>query len=160
MKFSSFRGYFDQLHNILYLSILVPLLLFGYTYLQVMAADDSPGNETPIRLLSPTLIIVFCIIMILSARLFSGKLKASRELPELSAKMEHYATATIVRFLMFTLATLFLAAGFSLTHEKVFVALFGVSIILFSWWWPTPRKVCKDLHLKGEEHQRVLLRKD
>jgi len=57
-------------------------------------------------------------------------------------------------------ASFLLATGFFLTSHGWFSIFFG-GILAWSWWqWPSPRKTCIDLQLKGDERQMVITKGD
>lgn len=160
MKFTSIREYFYKLHNILYAVILVPLVPFGYLYLEIQA-----NKLVPVYTNEPTMIVAFLAFLvvlewIVSGFLFSSRLKQHKLLTSLGERMEKYADLTIVRFSIVSFSGLFLGAGLYLTHHPVFIAMFVFNIILMSLVWPLPGKLCRDLALKGDEKDMVLHRRD
>lgn len=154
MVFST-RQYFLKLHNMLYLIVVVPLLLFGYVYLRGVSVP-----ETSMTLLSNILIIFFMALFGVSAWMFSRRIKAMRSVPLLTERLRSYAGATITRFSMMSAGCFLLTAGFFLSANPVHVGLFVVSMICLSLWWPSPQKVSKDLLLRQDEREIILRQKD
>jgi hypothetical protein len=155
MKFSSVREYFLKLHNFLYIIILVPLLAFGYVYLQAR-----PARGADSQLLTFGFVLVYLLDLTVSARIFWRRMKEARMNLQLTSRLQAYAGATMVRFAMIASACLILVAGFLLTGSSLHAALFVFSMILLSLWWPSPSKACKDLRLKEEERDIILRQKD
>jgi hypothetical protein len=78
----------------------------------------------------------------------------------LGIKLEQYAATRIIQFFILSGASFVLVLGFQLIHDQVFIGLFGISLVVFSVHWPTSRRVCRDLKLKGDEREMVLNKKD
>jgi hypothetical protein len=160
MKFSTVREYFQKLHNILYGILLAPVLLFGYTYLQAgygvrpMPAPDARD------FLSYLIVFLFLATVTVAAGVYSRRIKAMTGvgIPGLFDRLGAYARATILRFSLTAAACFMLIAGLLLTGNPVHVGLFVFSLILFSFWWPSPHRVCKELRLKNGEREAVMSR--
>lgn len=159
MQFNSIRDFFNALYNILYGILLVPLLAFVYLYLEQQA-----GRLEPILQQSGLIVTVLAVIVIVdwgvSFALFNNGLKRARQLTLLGERLQHLRYITIVRYVLISSSCLLLAVGFYFTSHQALTALFVVSMILQSSFWPTTYRVCDQLELKGEEREMVIRKQD
>lgn len=163
LRYSSLSEYFYKLHNLLYGIVLVPLVIFLVLYWQ-MRAGSIVGSLKDDEYLNQVLLVALSLIVLadwsLSLFLFNKGIKATRTLDSLGKKLDRYFSFTILRFALIVSGSLGLAIGFYLTENQIFTILFSVSFILLLLFWPSPSKVCDDLHLKGDERTLVLYKKD
>jgi len=157
MKFNSLREYFYKLHNLLYAALLPPLLLFAYFYLEF---QSELSHETGLNLLVVGVAVAYLLILLYSLYVTRKQVLQLRVEPSLRVMLETYATVLKIRFFSVGGASMVLLAGFIFIHDHLFVALFIVSLIVFSVFWPTPRRVANDLKLKGDARELVISRKD
>ena len=75
-------------------------------------------------------------------------------------KLEKYFYITIVRYIVFAMACLILASAFYLTRDDLLTDLFAVNLLVMGLLWPTARRVCNDLKLKGDEREMVYYKRD
>ena len=155
MRFSSPREFFYKLYNVLYVIVLLPLLLFGFLYLN-FRSEDLLANHNYSVASYMMILSAYGAIVGYSFWMFWNKIKLARRHSELNEKMEQYAKLTIARYVILAFTGLLLAAGLFLTKDQIFVVLFVVSLIVLSLVWPTSRKVSKDLKLRNEERETVL----
>lgn len=159
MKFNSLREYFYRIYIVLYVLVLVPLLLFGYVYLEIRAERFTPmlGQD---ELTATVFAVVILTDWVAGIFLFRTGLKSVIGLMTLRERLEGYARLTIIRFAIICAGSFALGVGFFLTGDPALVALFGISLLVVSLLWPLPAKVCRDLKLKGDERKLVLHRLD
>lgn len=151
------RTYFYKLHNLLYLALLPPLLLFGYLYLEHQ--QDAASHTA----LTRTVVLFMALYTMFILGSFYYTKKAIASIPQdalLEIKLARYASTIRLRFFAIGVASLLLVGGFYFLHHQLFLVLFGITLVLYSFFWPTPRKVCNDLRLKGTEREAVMERKD
>lgn len=163
MKYNSIREYFYKLHNLLYAIMLVPLLAFVTLY-GLMEAGHIEGQLKQDKMLNQLLLGVFSFVVItdwgLSFILFQRGIKAARTLGSLGEKLDRYFSFTMFRFVLVMSGSLGLAVGFFLTENQLFTVMVVASFSVLLLFWPTPSRVCNDLHLKGDEQTLVLYKKD
>lgn len=153
MKFNSLRAYFYKLHNLLYLALLPPLLIFTYLYLENYA------SIVKVIVLSPMLslaIMSFLLLIFMAQWTRRKRLINIRILVSLNDRMEQYASMLILQFFILCAASYVLVLAFYFMKDQLFIALFGTQLVFYSVFWPTPRKVCHDLKLKKDERNVVL----
>lgn len=153
MKFNSLRAYFYKLHNLLYLALLPPLIGFTFLYLENYL-DIVKITVLSIRL--GLALAAFLVLICMSLWIRRRRLRVVRGLVSLNDRLEQYASALIHQFFILSAASYVLALSFYLMKDQLFIALFGMQLILFSVYWPTPRKVCRDLQLKKDEREVVI----
>ena len=160
MKFDSLQEYFYKLQTILFLLLLVPLLAF------IILVSEVPPRHANVPLPAEKLIYTvgaFCFLALLinavATLLFSSMIKRSAKKVGLSAKLDHYHSATLMRYSMGSMSCLIIVAGFFFTGHYIFTIMFGIAIVMFFITWPWPSKVCSDLKLKGDEKEMVLYKK-
>lgn len=163
MKYTSLKEYFIKFNNLLFAVLLLPLLVLVIIYWQLQE-----GNiEGPLRgqqEINQLLLIAFGAIAItdwaLSFVLFNRGLQAARKIQSLGVRLDRYYSFTIFRFLLIVSGSIVLAIGFFLTENQLFSLMTLGNIVLLSFFWPRPSKVCNDLLLKGDERTLVLYKKD
>lgn len=158
MKFSTVREYFQKLHNILSAIVLVPVLCFGYIYLE--AGYGSGPMPVPERgdILSYVLISLQMALVIASLGMFSKRLHAVRKIETLRGRLDAYGRAIVIRFVFMTVIAFLGVAGLLFTANPIHVGLFVLLMIVLSFWWPSPHKLSRDLRLGREEREVVMRR--
>jgi len=157
MEFATIKEYFYKLQTALFLTLLVPLVIFLVLY----STTDTGlvEKEQSISVIS-FLLFLMAFDALIGLILFRIKLKRIRELSTLRGRLQHYYSLTIVRSYINIITCIMPALAFFLTAEPLLVFVFGGVLILFSLQWPRPGKVCRDLQLKGDEREMVLYKKD
>lgn len=156
MKFADPREYFQKLHNILSAIVVVPVLAFGFIYLE--AGYGSNPVPTPTRADIRTYIIAFATVALVawSIATFLRRLKEIRQLQDINERLSQYANATITRFAVAAAAGFTSVIGLYLTNDPIHVGLFVFLMIMLSAWWPSPSRLSRHLRLKKEEREWVM----
>ena len=155
MNFITINQYFNKLQIAFLVSLMGPLLVFIAFYF--FATESKQELSIDYYLGIPALAL---LAWFLALTIFNKKIKSVRNAQGLGAKLEKYFSITIVRYCLVSLANLILAGGFYVTRGDVFTALYLVSMVLSTFFWPTGRKVSGDLMLRGDEREMVYFRKD
>lgn len=157
MRFTKISEYFYKFYSALLIIVLPPILAFIVLYLQPsrmgVELQDEPEKFTG---LTTSLVFIWLITFIFSNK----KIKSARNGQGLRQKLERYFRLTIVRYTVLTLTGLLLAFAFHLMRNDIFSLLLVVQLVGMGASWPFPKKVCKDLKLRGDEFQMVFFRKD
>ncbi|MBS1681616.1 MAG: hypothetical protein JST48_07885 [Bacteroidetes bacterium] len=150
--------YFYKLYNKNMVMMLLPIGEFlGIYYLLLSGILPKFINDERILqfLLFAFPIVILTLLTIVHLGVRKKLTTISNEVG-LGRKLDLYADVAKRKTFSIVWASLLLAAGFFLTTHEWFNFYFG-AVILWSWWqWPSPRKVCDDLKLKGDERQMVI----
>jgi hypothetical protein len=155
MTFISITQYFNRLHIVLFILLIVPLLVFIALYFFRLGVA-APSATDYYAVILPA-VVLDCLVSII---IFNKKIKSARNAQGLGTKLEKYFETTIVRYSLISSASLLLAVGFYLTQSDVFTALYLGGLGLAGFLWPTSRKVAEDLRLRGDEKELVYFKKD
>jgi hypothetical protein len=158
MNFNSLTEYFYKVYNLCLFMLLVPIAAFLFVYYLVLTgkinASIESGTVLQIILVSfPVLTILDLTIVHLVVRKRLASL--SKEV-SLGIRLEKYFAAVTPRISAVVATTLFLAAGLYITTHELFTIYFLLLVVWLAFQWPTPRRVSKDLKLKGDEETMVL----
>lgn len=161
MKYHSLGQYFYKLYAMTFVLILIPLVAFIFLYqafrFELLLSIELSLNKEILSYLSIGLALVIWLMAFL---VFSIRLKALRKKNSLGERLSKYGSLTIVSNAIVSLGMLILAGGYYLTENRWVTLIFIGSVIFLAFRWPFPKRVCKDLALKGDEHMMVLYRMD
>jgi hypothetical protein len=155
MNFITITQYFNKLHSVLLVLLMVPLLAFIALYFFLNGLPTTSGKEYVI-IIPATVLIDWLVAMLI----FNKKIKSAANEQGLGVKLDKYFQITIVRYSLFSSGSFILALGFYLSGNDLFTALYLVGLVLAGILWPTGRKICSDLRLKGDEREMVYFKKD
>ena len=162
MNFSSIKEYFYKLTNRCYLLVLLPLLTFVYLYFQFRSKKIIPIIQSEQHV---TFILIgcaiACILNLTTVHLLARK-RLVRYATEtgLGNKLDRYYEIIVLRVGAGSASSLLMAVGLLLTGHEFFSLLFMLILIWILFQWPSSKKACKDLRLKGDEYEMVLYKKD
>lgn len=155
MNFITITQYFNKLYSVLFALLMVPLLIFIALYFFINGLPSSSPVEYIIVILIATLLDWSAAWLI-----FDKKIKSLRNEQGLGGKLDKYFQVTVVRYGLLSSGSFMLAAGLYLFRNDLFTVTYLGSLILACILWPTGRKVCRDLRLKGDEKEMVFFKKD
>jgi hypothetical protein len=155
MDFITITQYFNKLHSALLVLLIVPLLVFIALYFFLDELPTSPAKEYLIII--PTAVLIDWLVAML---IFNKKIKSVGNEQGLGIKLDKYFKITIVRYSLLSSGSFILALGFYLYGSDLLTALYLAGLVLAGILWPTGRKVCSDLRLKGDEREMVYFKKD
>ncbi|MBS1952400.1 MAG: hypothetical protein OJF59_002017 [Cytophagales bacterium] len=158
MNFSSLKEYFYRLYNYGLIMMLLPMigfLIIFYLFLAeiwfALITDASMNNF----LWQFFALLIFIMLTIVHWQAVKNFKKIS-SVVGLGQKLEDYYPVIRSKINSYVWASFLLLAGFACTSHQGFSICFGV-VILWCWTqWPTPRKVCRQLRLRGDEREMVL----
>jgi hypothetical protein len=157
MRFISISEYFYKFYSMVLLIILFPIIAFIALYLQpVELQTDFQTAPDSFIFFTGCILILWLVVFIF----FNKKIKSLRNRQGLRQKLDKYFQLTIVRYSTLSLTGLILAIAFYILRHDFFTLVFVIHLCLTVLLWPTSGKVCRDLKLKGDEHQMVFYRKD
>jgi heme/copper-type cytochrome/quinol oxidase subunit 2 len=138
--------------------VIAPMIAFLTVYYLVVMGKIHPTihseNVLQIILISfPALVIIDLTVVhwVVSRRLVALSKEVS-----LGVRLEKYFGTVTPRFSAVVATGFFMAAGLYLTAHDFFTYYFLLLVAWLFFQWPTPRRVCKDLKLKGDEEIMVM----
>jgi hypothetical protein len=161
MKYNSLGQYFYKLYTLIFILMLMPMGVFIFLYQRVRL-----GFQQPIEFDINEEYVLYGVIgvslldWLMASILFHYRLRFVLKTKSLGERLSQYATLTIVRNAAVSFGMLMLAIGYYLTEEKWLTVIFLASLILPVLYWPSPKQVCRNLQLKGDEYKMVLYRMD
>ena len=162
MNFSSLKEYFYKLGNRCYLLVLLPLAVFIYLFRQLMTRQIGPIiQDEP---LADIIILTLCVFSLVNLTTVHGvsvqRLKKYAAELGLGRKLDRYHEIVLFRIAASSASSLMMAVGLLLTGSELFGVLFMGILLWTLFQWPTSKKACRDLQLKGDEYEMVLYKKD
>ncbi len=155
MKHSNSKQYQQSLITIAYLCAGLPLLLFGWLFLEV-----SHGNVEPkvgeVRLYFGITVAFMLLIVFVGIHFFRQLNAKARSQEVLTDKLAVYRNAVLLRMLSYAAASLVVIAAMYVTAEEFFSALYAIMIVLFSINNPSLPGIAKDLKLTGTQRSDFL----
>ena len=155
MSFITISQYLNKLQILFFLLLMVPLLVFIAVYFFIPDKPADPRMEYFILIPSAAF-----LDWLLAMILFDKQIKSARNAQGLGAKLAKYSEITTVRYCFHCCAGLILALGLFLSASDVFTVFYMASLGLSLLYWPTGRRVSRELMLKGDEREMVYFRKD
>lgn len=162
MKFSSIKEYFYKLNNICYVITLIPLGVFIFLYLKMQKGEIYAAIQEQQQILTVQLAVFVLsgLILTIVHLVVKKKLKVySRELG-LGNKMDRYFYLSLNRIVMGALVSILVAGGLWLTGSEIFSVYFLGILLWMASQWPTPKRMCTELLLKGDEKEMVLYKRE
>ena len=158
MNFNSLAEYFYKIYNICLLMLFIPIGIFLFVYYLLLTGKINPTIQSEsviqgILITFPILVILDLTIVHLVVR--KRLLLLAKEV-SLGIKVEKYFSVISLRITAIVASAIFMAAGLFITAHELFPVYFLGLIIWLFFQWPNPRKVCRDLRLKGDEEKMVL----
>lgn len=89
--------------------------------------------------------------VLMSAQLFSLKIKALREVKDLQEKLSGYRTALILRYALLEVPSLLAIVGYLLTNNLLLLVFSGLITLLLIIYRPTKERLITDLDLSPSE---------
>lgn len=162
MNFISLKEYFYKLANRCYLLILLPLAGFIYLYYQLLEMKIIPlvQDESIIVIIQVTLIGLSLVNLTTVHWVSRRRLKKFSAEVGLGRKLDHYYEIIMLRMSSCSASSLAMAIGLRMTGSEWFAIFF---IVMLGWvrlQWPSSKRACRDMALKGDEYEMVLFKKD
>lgn len=155
MNFITIGQYFNRLQSILFILLILPLMIFSALY--YFNGENEPDSRPHYYVVIGVAVFIGWVMAMV---IFDKKIKSSRNEQGLGVKLDKYFRITIVRHAILSSASLLLALGLYLTGSDFFTAMYVAGLGLSGILWPTGRKVCNELRLRGDERQMVYYKKD
>ncbi len=156
-EYKNSREYLRVLISRAYLSFAIPLLLFGWLYLESTAHNLKPLIPSEmINTVSWLILLVMIFFIVAGYRKSSAMIKLARAEATFFKKLLIYRSALTLRFIYFSVAALFVSLGLYLTANELISVLFAGVIVIFSINNPSLQAIVRDLWLKDDEKDTIL----
>jgi len=152
------KEYFYKLYNRSMLMLLLPIAEFLAIYYLILSGVLPPiiEDQLGIEILLISIPIIVLVILTIVHLEVSKRCKRIAEELSLGKKLDMYSPVAKRKINSWVWGSFLLAIGFFLTSDERFSIYFGVIILWCAWQWPLPRKVSRDLKLKGDEREMVI----
>ncbi len=162
MNFSSLKEYFYRLYNACLLRLLITMGVFLLIYYLSLSGWISPyiWDESLVDFLRFTYLALILITLTIVHLEIHRNLKLHVGVVGLGKKLDLYYLVVRMRIKTFISISLFLAAGFLFTGHEWFTIYYGGMMGWFFFHWPSPKTVCRQLKLKGDERTMVITKGD
>ncbi|HTH55411.1 MAG TPA: hypothetical protein VL728_05155 [Cyclobacteriaceae bacterium] len=156
------KDYFYKLYNRSMLMMLLPIAEFLGIYYLILSGVLLPivYDEILIIILLILLPIVVLSMLTIVQLEVNKRLKKISEEQSLGRKLDLYFPLAKRKINSLVGVSFLLGVGFFFTTDERFSIYFGGIILWCAWQWPSPRKVARDLKLKGDEREMVISRGD
>lgn len=162
MEFSSIKEYFYKLYNVCYALTLIPLGIFIYLYLKLQVGEIKSIVQDPDQLMMIQILFFIIIALILTSvhLVVSKRLKVLSKEFSLGARMDGYFKIALLRVSVGVFISLIAGAGLYFSASEVFSVFFLIVLLWMAYFWPSPRKMCQELSLKGDEREMILYKRE
>lgn len=107
-------------------------------------------------ILKTVLILLLIVIAPISYLVPQNKIKKIAKDQKLVIKLATYQSASLIRFILMSMAGILVALGFMLTANTNIIFLQAVVILFFLIYKPSPFKIASDLELEEKERQQIM----
>ena len=160
MKFQSIKEYFYKLNTIGFILLLIPLALFIFLYYYAIRHNPPVRDEPTAFVLLISFSAIGVIEIITVGLLWNARINKIRKYNELASRMDGYFSLMLLKMAIYCGCFLMMAAGYFLTGNSLFTALFLVVGILLIFQWPSPSSFCRHFNLQGSERDMVIHNRD
>lgn len=162
MQFSSIKEYFYKLYNYCYALTLIPLCIFIYLYLEMQVGKNNSLIQAYDQVLIFQVLFFFLAVSILTIVHWQvkKKLKTLTREYSLGTKMDKYFYLAITRIGIGNLVSCLAGLGLYLSGSEIFSLFLLFIFFWMAYHWPSPRKLCTELSLKGDEKEMVLYKRE
>lgn len=160
MKFNSVKEYFYKLNNRGYQLMMMPLIIFTFFYSQSIIKLSGLiilNQEISRILFYPIVVLSVISLTIVQIRTKKKANVIAREVG-LGSKLEKLGTVLTRKMVTLSMAVLLMPVALLFTGDTYFSIAFGVFVMWYFLQWPTPGRVCRLLHLRGDEKEMVITR--
>jgi hypothetical protein len=157
MQHFTMSQYFNRINIALMMLLLIPI--FGFIAVYTLIATG--GSQLIVQWLAMHhLVTITATVWLLLLLFFFKRIKSIRNDQGLGLKLQKYFRLTIVRYILISMLSVFLAISFYITKDDRVTAIFASNLIFAAIVWPRPAKACNDLKLRGDERELVYFKKD
>lgn len=145
------KGYFRAL-NILFFALLAGQVLFAVIALFINYTQPIASLDAELQQLLLIIAVVVAVVNIaVSTVIFNAKIKKIKNEPIFETKLASYRSASIIRYALMEMPSLFAAVIFLLSGNFWFLGITAFIILILLFIRPTPEAMAKHLELNYEE---------
>lgn len=150
----------ETLNNLFYLMVGLSLIAFVWVYLNLPAITPNIIFSVPayrpylhgLFLLGSLALLIWSLVQYRKSIKDPGAFSGPENIQEkVIAKVSFFRATSLKLYLLLTLSTLLVVAGFYLSARPEYAAAYSVLLIVFSLYRPTPERMMKDMKMKKEE---------
>jgi len=158
MNFSSLGEFFYKLYNRCLMVMFIPIAVFlaVYYFLLIGKFVAIIQDEQMIMIILIAFPILSIINLTIVHLVVATRFKALLPEPSLGIRLEKYFSVGFIRLAALASDSVLMAVGLALTGHAYFTIYFSVLLLWLFFIWPIPKRVSKDLQLKGDEKKMVL----
>ncbi|HEX2898766.1 MAG TPA: hypothetical protein VHS96_03505 [Bacteroidia bacterium] len=145
------RQFFSQL-TLIFIGFLASIFLFLVSVLIVSQTADPKSRDLD-TLLFITAPLSSMALILVSHRLFLGRVKVARSAEKLYEKMDAYRGATVLRFMLLDGAAFVQLIAFFLTENRIFIPIALAVATVFMLYRPGLERFIRDMELNEVEAQ-------
>lgn len=159
---SSVARKFENLNNVFYLMVGLPLLLFAWTYLNLKLISPWVYFEEPLTgtFLHALILVVVIVLPVLAYKRYKKEIatasSASKDVQNtvsLREKVNVFISASLRFYYVLTISNILVVIGFYFSAEEFYIFFYSILLILYSINRPTPDRMVKELRFKKEEKE-------
>lgn len=160
MEFLSIKEYFYKLNTIGFILLLLPIGLFIFLYFHLISHPPIITDKSHVLTIAGFMLAAFLIALTIVHWVFTAKIRRLKRSLELANKMDGFFRVTLIRMAVYSCCSLVMAAGFFLTGNAGFTAMFILLLLLTSFQWPSPASFCRHLGLGHIERDMIMNNRD
>ncbi len=156
MKFLSIKEYFYKLNTIGFILLLLPIVVFIFLYYWTVHHPPLFASHEDMIIILSVLLTLLLVELMVFHLWWGKKIKRLKNVNELAKKMEGYFTLTLLKMSVYCSCSVLISAGFFLTANSGFTAVFVVVVMATAVQWPTPASFCRHLALGKNERDMMI----
>lgn len=157
-KYNNIFEYINKLRNRLYVLIALPIIVFGFLYLEFSRGltGNRPESLNFDALTSAMLVAAFASSIFAAYYYFHQQIKNVRELPDRKQQLDAYFKISMVRYYIFLAGVVIVTLAYWLTYNTYFAAFFIGYMFLISLNNPNMYRVFRHLRLSKPAREKLI----
>ncbi|WP_338393899.1 hypothetical protein [Fulvitalea axinellae] len=157
MKFSNSKDFLNKLNTKVFAFISIHMAGFLVLYIMQENGTLKPLLEGDARKTADTASLVLLVVFfVLGYMAHAKEIKKSLEVEDLREKLLIANTATIKKYIYFTVGALCLIAGFAVSAQPYYAGVYALTLIVVSTSIPSAHRIARKLKLDREQGLKVL----
>jgi len=157
-KYNNIFEYINKLRTRLYLLIALPIIVFGFLYLEFSRglSGKKPESLNFDALTSAMLVAAFASTVFAAYYYFHQQIKNVRELSECKQQLDAYFKISMVRYYIFLAGVVVVTLAYWLTYNTYFASFFIGYMFLISLNNPNMYRVFRHLRLSKQAREKLI----